>query len=139
MGDLAVNIAERAAFLSVRELIPVPLSFREMADTVSKMVRESLQSLVNRDTVKAAKVCASDDDVDFMNTEMYICLQTLMAQYPETIERAVHTLSASRHLERIGDLATNIAEDVIFLVDGQIVRHHVEDYVAGTPKRERKL
>jgi phosphate transport system protein len=138
MGDLAVNIAERAAFLAVREPIPVPLSFTEMAEAVRQMVRGSLQSLVRRDTAAAAKVCAADDEVDLMNTEMYVSLQLLMSQYPETIERAVHTLSASRHLERIGDLATNIAEDVIFLVDGQIVRHHVEDYVAGTPMRQRK-
>jgi phosphate transport system protein len=137
MGDLAVNIAERAAFLAVREPIPVPLSFAEMAEAVRGMVRESLQSLVNRDTARAAKVCRADDDVDLMNTEMYVALQLLMSQYPETIERAIHTLSASRHLERIGDLATNIAEDVVFLVDGRIVRHRVEDYLAGTPKRQR--
>lgn len=123
MGDLAVNIAERAGFLAGEEPLGVPLDFQRMVDCVRMMVRSSLDSLVNRDTEIARSIIQRDDEVDQLNAEMFSVLQSLMKSRPEYIERAVNTLSASRHLERIADLATNIAEDVIFLVEGEVIRH----------------
>jgi len=137
MGDLAVNIAERAAYLSTHDPLQLPETLAEMADEVRKMVRDSLDSLVSRNAPLAMQVWEMDDQVDLMNAEMYVSIQALMAKQPATIERALHLLSVSRHLERIADLATNIAEDVIFLVEGKIVRQQVEDYVAGTANRRK--
>lgn len=128
MGDLAINIAERALFLAGEPPIGVPLDFVRMADSVRSMVRDSLDSLVNLDTTIARSVCAADDEVDDINRDMYVKLQALMRKDGDSVERAVHTLSASRHLERIADLATNIAEDVVFLVEGEVIRHRHEDY-----------
>jgi phosphate transport system protein len=128
MGDLAVNIAERGLYLSTRPSIRIPLNFSKMVERVQAMVHESLNALVNLDTALARKVWRDDDEVDAMNREMYVVLQELMREDPDTIHRAVHTLSASRHLERIADLATNIAEDIIFMAEGEIVRHRLEDY-----------
>ena len=71
---------------------------------------------------------AKDDDIDDLNRDMFVSLQDLMRSDTNTVERAVHSLSASRHLERIADLATNIAEDVVFMVEGELIRHRVEDY-----------
>lgn len=128
MGDLAVNVAERAAYLATHEPIGVPLDFKRMVGLVRDMVSQSLDALVRHDARLARSVCEQDDAVDAINKQMYVDLQELMLRDPATIKRAVHTLSASRHLERIADLATNIAEDVVFMVDGEVIRHRVEDY-----------
>jgi phosphate transport system protein len=123
MGDLAVNIAERALYLaSHKALRPLP-NFELMVTRVREMVRNSLDALVNLDTALADKVCKDDDEIDRLNRQMFVELQELMHESPDTIERAVQTLSACRHLERIADQATNIAEDVLFLVQGEIHRH----------------
>ncbi len=127
MGDLAVNIAERAAHLSRTEPIGVPLDFRRMVELVRNMVRSSLDALVNKDTALARRVCDLDDGVDDINRQMFQILQRTMQEDASSIERAVDTLSISRHLERIADLATNIAEDVVFLVDGDVIRHQHDD------------
>lgn len=128
MGDLSVNIAERAAYLSTHEPLQVQLDFPKMAKAVSTMLRESLNSLINRDTQVARSVLLKDDQIDDLNREMFVALQELMQKDSATVERAVHLLSASRHLERIADLATNIAEDVVFLVEGELVRHRPRGY-----------
>lgn len=128
MGDLAVNIAERAAYLSTHHPIDVPLDFGRMTEKVREMLRQCLDALINRDVKLAWKICADDDEVDAIHREMFSAVQEIMAEQPKTIHRAVLMLSASRDLERIADLATNIAEDVVFMVDGEVVRHHVEDY-----------
>lgn len=138
MGDLAINIAERASYLTVQEPIGVPLDFNRMLELVQEMVRESLDALVNLDTELASKVLRQDDEVDSINAAMFGLLEDLMYHNPETINRAIHTLSCSRHLERIADLATNIAEDVIFLVDGEVVRHRLEDYRHDERSRKRR-
>jgi phosphate transport system protein len=92
------------------------------------MLRDSLDSLVNLDVDSARGVGARDDEVDDINREMFDVLQEIMRSDPTTIERAIHTLSASRHLERMADLTTNISEDVVFMVEGEIVRHQPENY-----------
>ena len=128
MGDLAQNIAERALYIASHEPIDVHLDFTRMVERVRAMVGQSLDALVNLDPVLARKVCAQDDEVDAFNKHMFVVLQDLMYRDRETIERAVHTLSVSRHLERIADLATNIAEDIVFMVEGEQIRHNLESY-----------
>jgi len=128
MGDLAINIAERASYLSTHDALEVPLDFEKMAERVRSMVKQSLDAVVNLDTDLARRVCAQDDEVDDINREMFGILEDQMRKDPDTVERAVHLLSASRQLERIADLATNIAEDVIFMVDGEVVRHQHDFY-----------
>jgi phosphate transport system protein len=131
MGDLAVNIAERAAYLSTHEHLAAKLDFPGMAEGVQTMLRNSLDALTNKDTKLARKVLQMDDDIDSANRQMYLTLQNLMHLDPDTVERAVHLLSASRHLERIADLATNIAEDVVYMAEGELIRHRVEDFGEG--------
>jgi phosphate transport system protein len=123
MADLAVNIAERSLYLSQHDAIGVPLDFTRMAATVRSMVCDSLDALVKLDARLARQVLERDDEVDRINREMFSVLQDLMRQDPSTIERAVQTLSASRNLERIADHATNIAEDVAFMIEGDVIRH----------------
>ena len=132
MGDLAVNIAERAAFLASRERPEIPLDLTLMAEKTKEMVRKSLDALMNRDSKLAREVLASDDDVDAMNRDMYARIQEAIRRRPEQLESLIHLLSCSRHLERIADHATNVAEDVVYMVEGVIVRHHAEDYRAET-------
>ena len=125
IGDLAVNIAERAVYLSAHEPLKATLNFPRMADGARKMVRKSLDALIGMDANLARIVLTMDDEIDDLNREMYTILQDLMHQSPECIERAVQTLSVSRYLERIADLSTNIAEDVVFMVEGELIRHQI--------------
>ena len=129
ISDLAVNIAERALFLNEREKINIPFDFQGMVGKTKVMLRKSLDALVAMDTHLAHEVCASDDEVDAINREMYTQVQDGIRREPAHIESLIHYLSTARHLERIADHATNIAEDVIYMVDGEIVRHRTEDYV----------
>jgi phosphate transport system protein len=123
MGDLAKNIAERALALASQPPIAGAREFRAMAERVRRMVHECIDALVERDVDLAKKVCLDDREVDEENKKHFSALQQVMAKDPSTIERAVHMISVSRHLERIADHATNIAEDVVFLVDGEVIRH----------------
>lgn len=126
MGDLANSIASRARYLSTHELIEAPLDFGRMLIAVREMVHMSLQSLIHMDLEVARKVLERDDEVDEVNASMFYAVEDIVGQQPGTLRRAIHLLSASRSLERIADLATNIAEDVIFLVSGDVVRHQEE-------------
>jgi phosphate transport system protein len=126
MGDLAQNIAERANFLAQNEPIQVDLDFTRMVELVRRMVGQSLDALVNQDPVLARRVCVQDDEVDRLQKNMFEILQNLMVRDPRTVERAVQVLSVSRHLERIADSATNIAEDIVFMVEGDIIRHRAD-------------
>jgi phosphate transport system protein len=124
VGDLAVNIAEAARrYLRhppVKELIDIP----RMADIAQSMLRDALDSYVRRDTALAEHVLNEDDVLDSLKTQVFRELLTFMLQSPSTIEPALDLILVSRHLERIGDHATNIAEDVIFMVSARDVRHH---------------
>lgn len=128
MGDLAVNVAERARYLASHDPLQVPLDFARMVEMVREMVSSSLDALVRQDPLAARKVCEMDDEVDRLNREMFHLLQQVMQDDSGAVKRAVHALSASRHLERVADLATNIAEDVVFMVEGEVIRHRAEDY-----------
>ncbi len=123
MADLACNIAERAKALDLFPLFPVPEEMTEMVNAATKMVRMALDSFVEGDSRKAAAAIQADDLVDTLNRIVIEQLHATMKTDSEQIEPAVHCFSASRHLERIADLAENISEDVIYLVEGDIVRH----------------
>lgn len=123
MGDLAINIAQRAAFLISQEPIPFPAQLPAMGTATITMVRRSLDALVKRDPHIARQVCRDDDEVDRLNRTIIGELIALMKQDASKIDRALSLFSATRHLERIADHATNIAEDVVYLVEGDIIRH----------------
>ena len=128
ISDLAVNIAERAKFLVTRKRINIPFDFSEMAQKTQDMLRKSIDALITLDTNTAFEVCKADDEVDALNREFYNIVKSVVRKNPEYIEDMTHYLGVSRHLERMADSATNIAEDIIYMIDGNIVRHHVEDY-----------
>jgi len=128
IGDLAVNLAERSKFLAGRQEEEIPFDFDEMTEKTKSMLHKSLEALVNMDAKLAYEVCAADDEVDNINSQMYLIVQDTICKHPERTEFLVHLLSASRHLERVADHATNIAEDVIYMIEGRIVRHKAEDY-----------
>jgi phosphate transport system protein len=128
IGDYAVNIAERSLYLATKDTSTILFDFSLMAQKTQLMLKESLDSLVNSDLTLAKHVCASDDEVDALNRETYDHVKAGICKHPEMVGCFLHQLSISRHLERIADLATNIAEDVIYMVEGEIVRHRTEDY-----------
>jgi len=126
VGDLAVNIAEAATrYIThppVKKLIDIP----QMGDIAQAMLRDALDSYVKRDTGLAEHVLTEDDRLDGLKTQVFRELLTYMLQDPTTVEPAIDLILVSRHLERIGDHATNIAEDVIFMVSAKDVRHHAQ-------------
>ena len=126
VGDLAVNIAEAVRrYLQhppVKKLIDIP----RMAGIAQGMLRDALDAFVKRDTDLAQHVLDEDDKLDDLKTQIFRELLTYMLQDPSTIEPALDLILISRHLERIGDHATNIAEDVIFIVSARDVRHHAD-------------
>ncbi|HEX3725121.1 MAG TPA: phosphate signaling complex protein PhoU [Pirellulales bacterium] len=124
MGDLAKNIAKRVLFLANCERFDLPVEVRPMATRTQSMVKESLDALVNSDPVLAKKVRESDDEVDGMRRTIEKEIEQQIAQHPERTDCLMRLSSVARHLERIADMATNIAEDVIYMVEGEIVRHH---------------
>ncbi|UCC97096.1 MAG: phosphate signaling complex protein PhoU [Phycisphaerales bacterium] len=130
IGDLAVNLAERSVFLAGRQWGEIPLGFETMAEKTESMLRRSLEALVNMDSKLAYEVCAADDEVDAMNRQIYSVIQNAIPTHPEQADCLIHLLSASRHLERVADHATNIAEDVIYMIEGRIVRHQAENYTS---------
>jgi phosphate transport system protein len=123
VGDLAVNVAEAGKrylrHAPVKPLIDIP----RMGDIAQMMLRDALDAFVRRDVGLAEAVLAKDDDLDGLKTQIFRELLTFMLQDPATIEPALDLILISRHLERIGDHATNIAEDVIFMVSARDVRH----------------
>jgi phosphate transport system protein len=127
VGDLAINIAEAVLrYLRhppVKELIDIP----RMADIAQGMLRDALDAYVRRDTALAQAVLDEDDTLDALKTQVFRDLLTYMLEDAQTIEPALDLILISRHLERIGDHATNVAEDVIFMVSARDVRHHATD------------
>ena len=123
IGDLSVNVAERALFLAGQEPVEIPFDFAGMAQKAQSMLKESLDALVNTDASLAEEIREADDEMDAMNREMYRKAEQAIREHPEQLERLIHLVSASRNLERIADHATNIAEDVIYMTEGRIVRH----------------
>ena len=126
MGDLAVNIAQRARSLMDEPMITPTIDIPHIAGLVQSMVRKALDAFVSRDAELARSVLASDDAVDNMRTACYHELVSFMEKDPQNIAPALDLLAITRNLERIADHSTNIAEDVLFLVKGVDVRHHAE-------------
>ena len=137
IGDIAVNIAERAAVLATRPRLAISISFVEMAKKVRLMVIKGLDALVNMDTELARQICADDDEVDAINKEMFECVQAAIKRHPENVESLVQLLSISRQLERMADHTTNIAEDIIYMIEGEIVRHRHEELSPHTQSTEK--
>ncbi|MGE3803239.1 MAG: phosphate signaling complex protein PhoU [Gemmataceae bacterium] len=123
MGDLAEDIAERALILARPPHVPIPGDLQRMADLTLLMVRQSLDAFVQLDVDQARRVSQLDDEVDRYNYAIIEGLVEVMRKMPELVPPGLSLFSAIRHLERIADHATNIAEDVIYLVEGEIVRH----------------
>lgn len=126
IGDLAVNIAERGAFLATQEKIDIPFELERMVYLAEEMLTGSIDALVSMDVVQARKIRAMDDRMDGMYRDMYGKVKEIILQQPRLINTLLHAMSVGRYLERIADLATNIAEDVIYMISAEIVRHSPE-------------
>ena len=127
IGDQAVNIAENAAQLLAHPPLKPWLDLPRMAEIAQQMTRDALDAFVRRDPALARNVLERDDEVDQLKDQNFRVLLTYMMADPGTIERALALILVARNLERIADHATNIAEDVIFLVEAKDVRHHHEE------------
>jgi phosphate transport system protein len=123
IGDQAVNIAQRAIELNREPQLKPYIDLPRMAEKAARMVKESLDAFVNRDTALARRVCAEDAAVDALKEQVFRELLTFMMEDARTIPRAIRLILISRFLERVADHATNIAEMVIYLVEGKMVRH----------------
>jgi phosphate transport system protein len=123
IGDMAVNICERAIELNQEPQLKPYIDIPRMARISQRMIRESLDAFVREDTDLALKVCKDDDEVDQLNAQIFRETLTFMLENAQTISRATKIASVSKYLERIADHATNIAEMVIFMVKGKSIRH----------------
>lgn len=131
IADLAVNICERTRSLVEYSEFRAPADLRQMTAEATSMVRDALNAFVRLDVDAARDVCLRDDVLDDLNRQVIDDLVRLMEKDPSSVSAALHFYSASRHIERIGDHATNIAEDVVYLVDGEIARHRLDSNGIG--------
>ncbi|MCH7927934.1 MAG: phosphate signaling complex protein PhoU [Candidatus Dadabacteria bacterium] len=124
IGDHAVNIAEKVIYLSdkppVKPLIDIP----RMADKSVEMLKNSLKAFIDKDSELAVEVCKNDDEVDILDKQVMRELISYMVSDPRTIDRALALIFIARDLERVADLATNISEDVYYIVQGKSLKHH---------------
>jgi phosphate transport system protein len=127
MGDLAQNIAKRAVYLAKADPLDLPIDFRSMAAKAQTMVKQSLDALVNSDSALARLVRSEDDEVDQARQRFRQQILDAIRKRPEKVEHLLKLNSVSKHLERLADMATNVAEDVIYMVEGEIVRHQHND------------
>ena len=137
INDQAVNMAERALVLSSLPTLKPLIDLPRMAHIAQGMVRDALNALVQRDEALASDVCRRDEQLDQLRDQVFRELLTYMhGGEPGTIDRAIHLILVSRHLERIGDHASNIAENVVFLVEGRIVRHQKNGWAVPDAHRD---
>ena len=127
IADLACNIAERGACLHRYPYFPIPDNLPRMIGIATEMVRLALDAFVDSDAEMARKIITQDSSVDELHLTVIVELKSLMEKEPDIVDAALHCFSASRHVERIADHAVNIAEDVIYLATGEIVRHRYEN------------
>ncbi len=125
VGDQAVNISERTLDLLKEPLLKPLIDIPKMAGLAQRMLKDALDAFVNQDADLAYDVCRRDDEVDHLNDQVYHELLVYMTQDPKTITRAVDLILIGRHLERVADHATNIAEDVVYFVKGRTIKHHI--------------
>jgi phosphate transport system protein len=134
IGDQAVNIAERALELNSRPPIEIPIDIKVMSDMALGMVRTSIDAFVQQDPKLAIQVCQRDVEVDLLDDEYVQKLLDCMIQESRWVTRLHHFLIIVRNLERIADLATNIAEDIVFVIEGRVIKHQCEDWMlAASP------
>ncbi len=129
IGDMAVNIAERALELNSRPPLELPIDLKLMANLALGMVRTSIDAFVNQDPKLALQVCQRDVEVDILDDEYIQKLLDSMIQESRWVTRLHHFIIVVRNLERIADLATNIAEDIVFIVEGRVIKHRCEDWM----------
>ncbi len=127
IADHAVNISESAQFLIELPLVKPLIDIPRMSEEVLEMFNDSVNALIHEDSLLAKSVCLRDEVVDALREQIIRELITYMISDPMTIERSLHLMRVSKNLERIADLSTNICEDVIFLVDGRVIKHHHEE------------
>ena len=125
IGDQAVNIAERSLELCKEPPLQPLVDIPQLSQRVQTMLRHSVDAFVRRDAELARSICRHDDDVDALDEQIFHELLTHMMQHQRAITRSVNLILVSRHLERVADHATNIAEDVIYLVEGRQIKHNV--------------
>ena len=139
IGDEAVNIANRVRNIAKRQRLQLSFDYSIMAEKAAAMFRMSLDSLVNMDIDLAFKVLTMDDEVDHMHREIYDKIKAIMSEKPDASGYLINLYTISRHLERLADHSTNIAEEVIYLIEGEIVRHGRWGDGAPTPPKAAKL
>lgn len=127
MGDHAVNIADTVEYVKEAPAIGQIMNIWAMAEIVIEMVRESVESFIHNDAVRAQKVCERDSVVDGMRNETIRILLTHMLEEPEKIGAALQYMLVAKNLERIADLSTNICEDVIYIAQARVIKHHAEE------------
>ncbi|MDP3980736.1 MAG: phosphate signaling complex protein PhoU [Chlamydiota bacterium] len=127
MGDHAVNIAERTLILLKEPLLKPLIDIPKMAELAQNMVRDCLNAFVNKDVVLAQSVCERDNNVDQLNEQLFRELLTYMMQDARNIERALNLMFVAKNIERIADLSTNISEDVIYMTEGRVIKHHFKE------------
>jgi len=135
IGDEAVNIARCIKYMSVRERVEVPIDYQKMSEEVASMLRMSLDALINLDPDMAFKVLTLDDIVDKIYGEAYDTIKKIMQEKPDRVGYLINAFLIARHMERIADHATNIAEEVIYLIEGEIIRHGNWGKEGSTPER----
>lgn len=123
VADLGVNIAERTAGLAAHSEPVIPPRMKEMSELSLDMLHRSIDSFVELNADMARQVCADDDAVDRLNDVIIAELKKTMTESPLLVDPAMHLFSVTRHLERVADHATNIAEDVVYMIEGEIIRH----------------
>jgi len=133
IGDLAVHIAERGLCLCEQPPLNIPFRLVEMADKAEAMLKKVLDAFVNSNDAMAHEVCAADHEIDAINRDIFEQVKKAVTARPELFEPLLQVMHIARHLERIADHATNIAEDLLYLIEGRIVRHtrEVADNCAG--------
>jgi phosphate transport system protein len=126
IGDLAVNIARKAASFAEETQMQMPFDIAGMWNKTQSMLRDSIDALVNMDSALAAEVCRRDDEVDRIKYEIRVGVEERIRREPENVRPLMRLLAVSRNLERVADCATNIAEDVVYMSEGRIIRHTKE-------------
>ncbi|MBN1396316.1 MAG: phosphate signaling complex protein PhoU [Pirellulales bacterium] len=124
IGDLAVNVARKAVAFADEPSMEIPFDISGMWRKTQAMLRDSIDALVNLNGTLAAEVCARDDEIDRIKHDIRVGVEDQIRREPERVRPLLRLLAVSRNLERIADCATNIAEDVIYMAEGRIVRHH---------------
>jgi phosphate transport system protein len=127
MADHGVNIAESSLFLLSKPPLKPLIDIPRMATMANAMLKDSINSFINEDVALARNVCLQDNNVDWLWEQIFRELVTFMISDVTNIERSLHLIRIAHNLERVADLSTNIGEDVIFMVDGKVIKHHNED------------